>query len=796
MNLKKYLVHIVAVLTIILVNVVYFFPQFQGKELPMGDIQSYKGMSQEAKTYRDKGENVLWTNSMFGGMPTYQIGAEQKNNWSKYYMKVLQLGMDRPAGYFIMGMLCFYLAMILIGISPWVSLVTAVFFGFGTGNLILYEAGHTSKILAIMTSAPIIAGVLLTLRGRLWLGGFVFTLFLAINLYANHPQMTYYLGMTLAILMVIYLIKNIRSNSLAEFAKPVLILVVGALLALGTFASKTLTTLEYSEDTMRGKPILEQTGEQARSSSETDGLEWSYAMNWSNGFIDLLTAWIPKVAGGGSVEMVDKDSNFAKIIGSRKATQAPTYFGSLPSTAGPLYLGVVPFLLFFLGMFIVRERAMKIWIGAAVLLTFLLSLGSNLEWFNRIFFEYFPMYNKFRTPNSVISITGVLTAVGAAIALNALFKSEDKQKLQKPIMTGLGILAGITLLVALIGPYMFSLSGSYDANIGQPQIVDALIEDRMAIMRGSAIRSLIVILIIGGLLWAYLKDKLSGLVFLVIVGLIGLFDLFSVGKDYLNSDDFVSPRQLNTEYQMRPVDRQILEDNTLHYRVHDITTDPFNSSRASYYHKTIGGYHPAKLQRIQDVIERYIATGEQKVLNMLNTRYFIVDNNGTPAAQLNPAALGNAWFVSKIDMVTTANEEIDALGEIDPAMTAVVHNEFSDYVDDLQINKNGSIKLTSYHPEKLTYTAETNSEQLAVFSEIWYGPDKGWTAYIDGEEVPFIRVNYLLRGLKVPAGEHNITFEFHPDSYYLGENISLISSLLILAMGIFVGYRWYRTRTE
>lgn len=343
---------------------------------------------------------------------------------------------------------------------------------------------------------------------------------------------------------------------------------------------------------------------------------------------------------------------------------------------------------------------------------------------------------------------------------------------------------------------MFSLSGSYDANIGQPQIVDALIEDRMAIMRGSAIRSLIVILIIGGLLWAYLKDKLSGLVFLVIVGLIGLFDLFSVGKDYLNSDDFVSPRQLNTEYQMRPVDRQILEDNTLHYRVHDITTDPFNSSRASYYHKTIGGYHPAKLQRIQDVIERYIATGEQKVLNMLNTRYFIVDNNGTPAAQLNPAALGNAWFVSKIDMVTTANEEIDALGEIDPAMTAVVHNEFSDYVDDLQINKNGSIKLTSYHPEKLTYTAETNSEQLAVFSEIWYGPDKGWTAYIDGEEVPFIRVNYLLRGLKVPAGEHNITFEFHPDSYYLGENISLISSLLILAMGIFVGYRWYRTRTE
>lgn len=790
-NFKKILPHLVAVIAIVLVNVFYFFPQFEGKQLPMGDIISYEGMASEINNYRDKGENIQWTNSMFGGMPAYQIGGGQKNNFSRYYEKVLHLGIPRPAGYFIAGMLCMYLTLLLLNINPWVSLIISIMFGFSTGNLILYEAGHTSKIRAIMTAAPIVAGTILTLRGKYLLGGFVFTVFLAINLFVNHPQMTYYLGMALAILMVIYFMHSLRSGNIVNFGKATGVLVIGAILALGTFASKALTTLEYTEDTMRGKAILKTEGA-ARSSSETDGLEWNYAMNWSNGFIDLIASYIPKVAGGGSVESLPKDSNFAKAVRSRTEVQAPIYFGKLPSTAGPLYFGVVLFYLFFLGLFGGKHKSLRLWLGLAVLLTFLLSLGMNLEWFNKIFYNYFPMYNKFRTPNSVISISGVLVAILAGITLNDIVKAEDRSRWLRPLMIGTGVLGVFTLVIALMGSSFFSLDGAYDSQIGDKRLLDALMDDRVEIMRSSALRSLLFIVLSGAALYFYLKEKINTTVVIAILGVLGIFDLFSTGRGYLSSQDFVSERKYKNTHVLRPADKQILQDSDPHYRVHDITTDPFNSAMASYHHKTIGGYNAAKLQRIQDVIDRHISQGNQAVLNMLNTKYFIMNGqNDQAVAQRNPAALGNAWFVSEVTMVDSPNQEIAAMDSFDPANNVIMHKEYLQDIQNMNLSKNGSIELSSYHPDKLTYNSSSNSEQIAVFSEIWYGPDKGWKAYVDGKETKIMRANYLLRSIMVPAGNHEIVFEFKPQSYYTGETISLISSLLILGLGLFLGYKTF-----
>lgn len=791
LDFKSTYTYLIPVILIVLVNILYFLPQFEGKVVRQGDIIQHVGMSKEATDYREKtGEEALWTNAMFGGMPTYQISAKPKNNLLTYVEKTMSLYIGRPAGYFIAGMIGFYALMLLLGVSPWLSLLGAFLFGFTTNSLTLFEAGHNSKLMAIMTSAPVIAGVLLLFKEKYLLGAAVFGVALGVNIGANHPQMTYYLAICMILLVIIQLVKSVKSGQLASFGKAVGIMSVVAILSVGSSASKLWTTYEYTKETMRGGQILKADPNASVNANATGGLEWDYAMQWSNGLGDVLAIFIPKVVGGGSGEWLDGKSSLGKAVGQRQPFQFGTYFGSLPFTSGPAYFGVVAFFLFVLGLFVVKGE-IKWWILGAVLFTILLSMGKHFEILNRLMFDYFPMFNKFRAPSSILSVTAIFIPILGVLALSDILKADNKEQYIKPLLISSSILGGISLFLWIASGSFFDFNAPGDEQYAQ--IKETVIDQRAEMVASSALRSLMFVLIVAGALLAFLKDKINQTVLVALISVLGLFDLVQIGKGYLDKKDFVSKSTYKSEFEPRQVDTQILQDKDPNFRVLDATINTFNSASTSFYHKTIGGYSAVKMQRYQDLIERHISQNNIEVFNMLNTKYFIIKGqDGNPTSQRNPAALGNAWFVNNIKMVPNANAEIDSLNGFDPAGDAIIHEEFKDYVSGLKPSKNGSITLTTYSPNKIEYESNTEGEQLAVFSEIWYGPNKGWQAYIDGKAVDHIRANYVLRALKVPSGKHTIVFEFKPKAYYLGETISLICSGILLALLGLVIFKAFR----
>ena len=794
---KKALPHIIAIITFLALNMAYFYPQLSGKVVQQGDVVSAQGMFNEIKEFKEQtGETTLWTNAMFGGMPAYQISSPQNGNKLSFIENISQLFFARPIGYFNTLMIGSYLLFVLLGLNPWLSIIGAVAFGFSSNNLILYEAGHTNKLRTIALFAPVILGTILTFRKQYFVGGVAFAIGMGLNIYAAHPQMTYYLGIVLGIYVLMEIVSGIKQNDWRHLALSGGIFLAGLVLSLGASASKLLTTYEYAEDTMRGAPILEKTSNaQAASSSEVEGLEWGYAMQWSNGFLDLAAAMIPGVVGGGSSETVSPSSETGKFLRARGAAvnKAPLYWGALPFTSGPVYFGAIMCFLFFMGLSIVKGPV-KWWIGIAVLITFLLSMGKNFEVFNRLIFEYFPMYSKFRAPSSILSVTALLVPLLGIIALSDLLQGKvAKPEAMKGLKIAGGISAFITLFFAFVGPSMFDFASVGDATYSQRGYdVSTFLADRKSLMRSDALRSFALIAISAGLIWAYLQDKIKMIFVIAGIGLLTLFDLWSVGKRYLDSDSFISKENYARNHELRPVDQQIKAQEPKgrgFYRVFDSSINTFNSSSTSYHHNTIGGYHAAKLQRFQDLVDNHISKNNTKVLNMLNAKYFI---NQQQQVQTNPSALGTAWFVSNAQKVNSPNEEIAALSNFDPANTAIVlDSEFNNYIGDFSPQKGGSIELAEYAPNHLVYNSSANSEQLAVFSEIWYGPDKGWNAYIDETPTDYIRANYLLRAMKVPTGQHKIEFKFEPKTFKTGETISSIFSvLMILGLLGLIGYKW------
>ncbi|MFN7116098.1 MAG: YfhO family protein [Saprospiraceae bacterium] len=805
---KKALIHIAVLVAFLAVAALYFAPQLQGKVLPQGDIVQYQGMSHESRVYEEKtGRKMLWTNAMFGGMPTYQINTVDSGNHLKKVEAFALLGMGEPIGRFFVAMVCFYILMVCLRVNPLLGAVGSVAFALSTNNLILLEAGHMTKLAAISHLPLVAAGMLLAFRKQYLAGGILFALGMGLDIYSNHVQMTYYFALTLLIYGIAQLIYSIRENELTNFAIAAGVLILAGGAAAASAASNLLVTYEYSRDTMRGKPILQPdaNADKETNSSAVEGLAWDYAMQWSNNTLDLFAAVIPGVVGGGSQEPLGKNSKTAQALRNRGVNPAaledlklPLYWGALPFTSGPIYFGATVFFFFLMGLFLVKGPA-KWWLALGTLLTFMLSMGKNLEWFNRLIFEYLPLYNKFRTPNSVLSIASFLIpALGFLALCEALKNNSDENRIRRALYISAGIMGAITLFFILIGPSMFSFRGSGDDQLTQAGFdINTIIADRKGLMRGDALRSLVLVLLSGGLLWAYLQKMINKTIVIAGLGVLVLFDLWGVGRRYVDADSFVAKSNYANNFKPRPVDELILKDSDPNFRVLDLSVNTFNNATSSYFHKTIGGYHPAKLQRYQDIIDRHIANNNEKVLNMLNTKYYIIQNQQTQQldAQINMPALGNAWFVDNIQMVKTANEEIDALNTFEPASEAIIHQEFSNYIAnfDPQKDSSGTIKLLTYEPDHLTYESNASSEQLAVFSEIWYGPNKGWNAYIDGKATEHIRANYILRALRVPAGKHKIEFKFEPQIYKTGTLISnIFSGLIVVGLLGFVGYAGYK----
>jgi len=791
---QKYIPHVAAIVIFIFLSVGYFFPQFQGKKINQGDTVSYMGMSEEIRQYHEKtGTWSQWTNSMFGGMPSYQILSPNSGNLTSYIKKAFGFGLPRPAGTFIFGMICFYIMCIFLGVSPWLGIIGSIAFAFTTNNLVLYEAGHMTKLESLMSMPLIIAGVILTYRNNRLLGFVLFGLGMAFNLSSNHIQMTYFLAILLLIYTIIVFIDSIRKGRIVDFAKNSGVLTLSLLLAVGTSAGKIWTTYEYSKDTMRGQPILEQK-DKVTSSSQVEGLEYEYATAWSNGWRDLLSSYIPLAVGGSSNEKMASNSKFGKELRKVGMKKGPMYWGALPFTSGPVYFGAIIFFLFLLS-FKFLDGNLKWWGLISVLLTFLLSLGHNFDAVYKAFFNFAPMFNKFRTPNSILSVTAVIIPFIGILSLDKLFKADREDLHLKDFLVPGVALIIFALLVMFMSGTFFDFKSPGDQRFSQAGLnVSGLVADRKSLMNSSVFRTVILISLTIGLCWLYLKDKLKVNFVILGIGLLILFDLISVGRRYVDSSDFIDGRKYEQNFAMRPVDKQIKSDKDPHYRVLDISINTFNSSSSSFHHKTVGGYHAAKLQRIQDVIDYHISQNNEGVLNMLNTKYIIgAGANQEPSAQQNPGALGNAWFVDGIKFVDNADREIESLSTpFNPESTAIINKEFKDYIGDFAPIKNGQIELVSYAPDRIEYQSKTSSEQLAVFSEVWFGPNKGWQAYIDDQPVDHIRANYILRAMKVPMGTHKIVFEFKPKAYKIGSLISLISSLVFIGLILFSGYIWFK----
>lgn len=785
--------HLIAIAIMVSICVAYFSPQLSGKVISADDSNAFIGASHENMKYeKQEGRTILWTNSMFGGMPMYQIHPSSDGNFIAHFNKPLRLFFGSSIGIFIAAFLCFYIMVVTLGGDYKLGIIGAIAFGLTTNNIILWEAGHATKLVTLSYLSLILSGIILIFRNKYLLGSILFTIGLALDLGANHIQMTYYFAICLVVFWIIKCIQKIKEQKVAELLKINGVLAVCTILAILTTSTNYLSTFEYQKDTMRGDPILTaKVDEEAKpmSSSETDGLAWEYAMQWSNGVEDIFASIIPGIVGGGSGEII-KDDGALRRAGMQKGQRAPLYWGSLPFTSGPIYFGAILVFLFFLGAFILKGP-LKWWLVFAILLTTFLSMGKHFPSINEFFFYNFPLFNKFRAPNSILGVTAFFVATMGVFTLKEIFQNKiNKEDTLKYLKISGGITAGFCLLVAIMGDGLFSIGNDGDARLAEQYgalFVDALNEDRLSLMKSDAWRSFLFIGLAIATIWLFVLGKVKNNIALILIGALILVDLWGVDRRYINKDSFTKKSSQSNLFAPRPVDQQILRDPDLSYRVLDLSVNTFNSAQTSYYHQTIGGYSAAKLQRYQDIIDYHISKNNSEVFDMLNTRYIIDQKQ---QLQRNPRALGNAWFVEDIKKVSTPNEEIESLNGFKADSTAIVlDKEFDNYVGNFNPKKNGTIELTKYVPDRLEYKSNTSSEQFAVFSEIWYGPDKGWKAYIDNKEVPFVRANYVLRGMKIPAGEHKIEFKFQPTSYTIGKTAATISSIIIL---LFIGFGIYK----
>lgn len=803
---KRNGIHLAIIGIFIALCFVYFSPALQGKALYQSDVLMAQGMQKEIMDFKAKdGKGPLWTNSMFGGMPAFQIWVQYPNNVTTYVISFFKIVFPNPIDTVLLYLLGAYLLFCVLRMNPWLAAAGAIAFAFSSYNFQIIDAGHSNKAMAIAFFPPILAGIILTFRRQYLLGAVLTALFLAIEIRTNHIQMTYYLFIALLIYVGIELYHAIKSKTSKDFIKSFSYLAAASVLAVAVNAGMLWTTYEYSTETIRGKSNLT-----TDKSEPNNGLDRDYAYQWSQGVGESLSFLVPNVYGGASGPNLDEKSEVAKTLATKgipaeqllPAMQQlaqvglTTYWGDKQFTSGPWYFGAIICFLFILGLFIVKNR-IKWWILSASILCLLLSFGRHLPFLSDLFFNYFPLYNKFRAVESILVIVGFLMPVLAILAVKEVaFHTEEPKKLQKNLLYSLYITGGLLIILIALPTAFLSFKsqnhGQFVEQLAQitngdkgfaDSVADALVKDRISLARTDAFRSLIFVLIGAGLVWALIKKKMNPQFVFIALAVVVLVDLWSIDRRYLNNEKFVDKNVLAQQFKPRDVDQLIMRDQS-YYRVLDLSQgNPFSNSVPSYFHKSLGGYHAAKLKRYQEVLDKqFNGAINEDVLDMLNTKYLITsDQNGEKETMKNRAtAAGHAWFVQKVEYVKNADEEMMAISSFDPKKVMVVDEKFKPLIDASKIgyDGNGFIRLTNYHPDHLTYEYSSGHDALAVFSEMWY--DKGWNAYVDGEKIPYFRADYILRAAQLPGGNHKLEFKFEPTSYYTGEMISLIASILLL----------------
>jgi hypothetical protein len=808
---SKFIPHILAVVSFYIITFLYFQPMITGDQvIQQGDIVQFKGASHEIQQYRDQfHKEPLWTNSMFAGMPAYQVGTLYHGNLFQYADNILMGGLPYPSGLLFMLFIGFYILTLTFTLDNWLRVLGSIGFGLSSFSLILFSAGHNSEIHALSLFPICLAGMLLLYRGKYLPGFIIAAIGLSMEIMANHLQIAFYLFLTSLILGAVEFIFSLKEKKLKSFFTAAILIFIAGIFSLLTNLSMLWTSNEWANQSIRGQSEL------TSDTKSKGGLDIDYAFQWSYGKMESLTMLIPNIAGGSSNEQLSDNSNFAQALStlgaspdqiSQYTSNAPTYWGDQPFTSGPVYLGAILCYLFVLGMFIIKNQY-KWWLLAASALALLLSWGHNLMWFNQLWFNYFPGANKFRTVTMALVIPQFCFALMAVLVLQKIINKEiDTPALLKNLLYSFYIVGGICVIVALIGPAFGSFKGADDSQLAQnPQLLTALIADRESLMRMDALRSLVFVALGFGLIYFYLKGKIQQIMLFAGLALLVFADQFFVGKRYLSDKNFVDADSYNQTFQPTAADQQIMNDKTLDFRVMNYSVNTFNDATTSYFHKSIGGYSAIKLRRYQQLIDHQISRADpnnpgkesppnMQVMNMLNTRYFIVPGqNQQPTAQMNPDANGNSWFVNDLIMVPNADSEMAMMNKINTKEECVVNKSFASQLSGLSLTPDSSaqIILKSYEPNDLVYQSNNSHDGLAVFSEIYY--DLGWNVFVDGKQMPYLQCDWVLRGMKIPAGRHTIEWKFEPQHYYTGETVAHFSSaflLLIAAAGI--GFSFYK----
>lgn len=789
------------------ISALYFSPQFAGEELPQHDVVQYEGMVRDIRLQRaETGEDPQWTGGMFGGMPAYLINVAYPAQAVKNTVGAVVRVIDAPAAFLFFAMLGMWLMLLMVGVNPWVGIVAALAYGLSTYLLLIIGAGHVTKSWALVYAPLMMGGIYCTLRRNPWIGGAATALFASLQIGVNHPQITYYFLMAAALFWLSEGFFALRGKRLRDFAKRTAVLLAAGVLAVGSNFSPLWYTLQHTRDTIRGGSELAA----ADKSDGASGLDLEYATAWSYGPAESWNLLIPDFMGGDSMRSFSSDGEVAGALReyglSELAGQLPAYWGDQPFTAGPTYLGAVSLFLALMGCLLARGRD-KWWAIAATVLALLLAWGRHFMPFTELFFTYLPGYDKFRTVSMILVIAQWTVPLLGAVGLMYLWRNreEDRTRFRRALAWSLGVVGGLCLLFAVAGSAIFDfgrqaaeeqmtatfgnwfrqagmtaeLRQGLDAELGRTT-AEAMAAERVSIMQADAWRSFVFVLLAAGAVFLYLRRWCGRGVLVALLGVWMAVDLVTVDLRYLSADDFVPARRnrvIPTE-----ADRRILQDKEPGYRVLNLTVSPFNDATTSYFHRSVGGYHGAKLARYQDLIEWYLTDLDESVLDMLNTRYVIVSPDSVIRRE---TSLGAAWFVEGILATDSAREEIERLGEVDLRRVAVIRRDDLGKSARLEPESReggfeGSIRLTEYRPNCLKYEYSADRPAVAVFSEIFY--DKGWTAYVDGEEVPAFRADYVLRALQLPAAEHGtVEWRFRAPKWRAVESVTLVSSLAILA---------------